>query len=51
MILDCAKKVLSETESLPNNLIIKKVIESQFSISDFVNIINKEKKISLKFKP
>ena len=50
MILDCAKKVLSETESLPNNLIIKKVIESQFSISDFVNIISKEKKISLKFK-
>lgn len=50
VILDCANKLFSETENLPNELVIKKVIESDFSIKNFIEIIRKEKNLSLKFK-
>ncbi len=50
VILDCANKLFSETENLHNELVIKKVIESDFSIKNFIEIIRKENNLSLKFK-
>ena len=50
VILDCANKLFSETENLPNEFVIKKVIESNFSIQNFIEILAKENNLSLKFK-
>ena len=50
VILDCANKLFSETENLPNEFVIKKVIESNFSIQNFIEILAKENNLSLKFR-
>ena len=49
VILDCAKKLLSETENLPNDEVIKKVIEANFSIQNFIEILRKENNLPFKF--
>ncbi len=49
VILDCAKKTLSETENLPEKLVIQKVIEAEFSIEKFVKILAEDNLLSFKF--
>ena len=48
VILDCAKKLLSETENLPEDKVIK--VMTNFSIQNFIEILEKENNLSFKFK-
>ena len=48
-IIDCASKVLSEIENLSKDVVIKKVIDTNFSISKFVQEMSDEYKLSKKF--
>ncbi len=50
VILDCAKKLFSDTENLPKNLVIETAIESNFSIENFLKILKTKNNLSLKFK-
>ena len=45
-IIDCASKVLSEIGNLSKDVVIKKVIDTNFSISKFVQEISEEYKLS-----
>lgn len=50
VILDCAKKLLSDSEKLPKEQIIKIAVESNFSTQNFIEILEKENNLSFKFK-
>jgi hypothetical protein len=50
IILDCVKKLFSDTENLPKNLVIEAVIESNFSVVNFLKTLKIKNNLSLKFK-